>query len=247
MKPPAQRPSRGAPPVLVFADDFDDGPDEAPEPAAAEPAEPPPVEPLFTRAEMDGARADGFREGRARAAAETAQAKRLSALEDLAQTLRATRDEVAAGSDRAAEELANLLLAALAAMLPGLCRAHGEAEARAVLRLVLPGLSREPRAVVRASERTLAALELELQPLDREARAMLVLASSGTMVDGDVRITWNHGSAERSAAAIWRDVAAALALAGLAPPGLAPPGLAPPGLAPPGLTPAAALKETVDA
>ena len=201
---------RGAGCVL-FADDFD-APDDM--------RDPPPdaVEPAFGALDMDDARASGFRAGHAAALAEQAAAAELAsgaALSALSASLWDARARTEQMADAAADALARLVLSAAAAMLPMMCRDHGEAEARAVMRAVLPGLSREPRVTVRANPDTLAALRDETAGMDGELTAMLRFTAQDAMPPGDVRVTWNEGAACREAAAIWREIAGVLAPAGL--------------------------------
>ena len=120
---------------------------------------------------------------------------------------RAVRRRARCGSDRAeqsAEAIARLLLDSLAAAFPRLCAQYGDAEVRAIVRVVLPGLTQEPAITVRAHPRTATALAQEIARLDPDLAAHVQTVECDAMPPGDVRIAWRNGSATRDAAALWR-------------------------------------------
>ncbi len=200
-----------APAGVLFAEDFD-----LPEDAA--PAEPEVIRPTFTADELAEVRATAYAEGRELGFAEAA-AEHEVALEAAARTVAAQlatlRTEAHAAAEAAAHTVAQLLLETLAALFPTLCARHGAAEAAAVLRAILPGLSDEPALALRANPRLLPALRGELARLDPELAGRTAFVPSEIAAPGDIAMSWQHGSATRDAASLWTAVADALALAGL--------------------------------
>jgi flagellar assembly protein FliH len=197
----------------LFDEDFD-APD-APEPEVIAPD----LAPCgLTEADLATARADAWAEGHAsgRADAEAATTRALAqAAASLAAELARLRPELLAQAEAAADALARLLLDTLAVLFPALSARHGPAEARAVLRALLPGLKLEPEIVARANPDTAPALVEEItRALPDEAGRVRVVADPA-MGPGDVRVRWQGGTAVRDGAALWEEVAAALAPAGL--------------------------------
>jgi flagellar assembly protein FliH len=199
-------------PVILFAEDFDAPPgvtvfDDPPDGAE-------PVAPAFTEEELAAARADAYAEGHsnglAKAAADRAEVTR-QMLGVIVERLDGARAEAARVAEESADALARLLLGTLASVLPALCARHGAAEVVALTHAVLPALVREPRVTIRISPHVMRAVEQELGRLDPELHGRVSLVPTDAVVPGDVRITWQDGAAARDAAALWRDVADALA------------------------------------
>ncbi len=129
--------------------------------------------------------------------------------------LAALRRAAAAHAEQNAERIAGLLLGSLAACFPALCASHGESEALALLRAILPGLTQQTGASIRASPATTAALARSLAQLDPDMADRLRLIPDQLAAEGDVRIAWTGGAVTRDAGAIWRDVVAVLEAAGI--------------------------------
>jgi len=213
------RPSRAS--GVLFEEDFD-------RPASL--AEPEVIEPTFSAAEMASAREDAWREGRDAGVAETAASDAAAArhaIELIAAELNAARDMAAALADQSADAIARLLLGSLAATFPALCAQHGEAEVRAIVRAVLPGLTREPAITVRVNPRNAPGVAREVERLEPGLAAHVQITELDAMPPGDVRIDWRNGAAVRDAAILWEHVAAILVPEGL-------------------LRPDAAIRETVN-
>ena len=145
----------------------------------------------------------------------------------IAEQLAAEREAAAIRADQSAEVIARLLIDSLAVAFPDLCAQFGDAEVRAVVRIVLPGLRQEQAITVRAHPRTALALAQEIARLDPDLTAHVQTSACDAMPPGDVRIAWRSGSATRDAAELWRQVASVLMPAGL-------------------LTVPAAIRETID-
>lgn len=207
---------------ILYAEDFDDPapPDEAGAPPEAEPEV---IEPSFTVAEIEAARAAAYAEGtaaeRARAAADDEEA-RSRTLVAVATALADAKAAARAAAEDAAEALAQAVLAVVAAGLPALCAHHGEHESRALLQALLPTLGLEPRITVRLNPRLLGAVRNDLARLDPEIAAAVHLVPTDAMPPGDVRVSWDGGTCERSAAATCAAVRETLAPLGLLLPGL---------------------------
>jgi hypothetical protein len=193
----------------LFAEDFD-LPEAAPEPAT--------IEPVFSLAELTAAREAAWREGHAAGLQEAATADAAATGQAIAQIATQLRTECAAGAARAeqeAEAIAHLLLDSLAATFPALSARYGDAEVRAIVRTVLPALTREPAITVRAHPKTAVAVTREIGGLDPDLRTRVQTVACEDMCPGDVRIAWRNGSAVRDATALWRQVADVLGPAGL--------------------------------
>jgi flagellar assembly protein FliH len=201
-------------PGLLYAEDFDAPPRPPPAPVAVAEPEPVIVEPTYSEADLAAARADGRSKGRMEADHGVAalHAKMLGEIaRGLAEARADTRDAAAA----AAEAVARTMLSALAACLPATCARHGEAEIRAVVRAVLPGLRDEPRIAVRVNPLMLPAMAEEIAALDAEVAAIVVVLPAEQLPPGDVRVTWQDGAAVRDTGRVRAAVADALAALGL--------------------------------
>jgi flagellar biosynthesis/type III secretory pathway protein FliH len=195
----------------LFADDFD-MPDVAPEPEV--------IEPVFSAAEVANEREAAWRQGHAsglQEAAATDAAATRSAIEAVAAQFADARDAAAAFAEQSADAIARLLLESLAAVLPTLCARHGEAEVQAIVRAVLPALTREQVITIRANPCTAPSLVREVGRLDPDLASHVQIAECDAMPRGDVRIAWRNGAAARHAAGLWEQVAAILAPAGMLP------------------------------
>ena len=198
-------------PGSLFAEDFD-----LPE-RATDPVPPPPT---FGPGELAAARAEAWAEGHAaglsKAAAEHAAA--------LGRAARSTADQIAAVHAEAlrqaeahAEAVAHLWLDTLGCLFPALCARHGDAEALALAKLVLPGLAGEPVVTLRADPALAQYLAEEIAALEPAEPGRVRVVPNETALPGDVRISWGSGFAQRDATELWEQVAAVLADAGLSP------------------------------
>jgi hypothetical protein len=205
---------------VLFAEDFD-----LPEPVlatATEAPEPEVIPPEEAAAELAAAREAGFAAGQAaghtagRAEAEAEnRARATQALAAIALAMDEAAARAAAEAGRVAEALAGLLLDTLLAALPATCAHHGEAEARAVVRALLPPLLAEPAITVRIHPDIEAAIAAELRDCDADLASRVRLAPEPALAPGDVRIAWKGGNAMRDGRAITEAVAAAFAETGL--------------------------------
>jgi flagellar biosynthesis/type III secretory pathway protein FliH len=195
----AHRPQGGT----LFAEDFD-------LPAAGPPA----AEPMFSAAELSASREAAWQDGHAAGLQDDAAATR-RAITTIAEEFAQERHAAAEQAEQSAEAIVHLLLDSLAAIFPTLCAHYGDAEVRAIIRVVLPALTQEPAITVRTHPCTAAAVTQELARLDPDLLAHVQTVECDAMSPGDVRIAWRNGAATRDAAALWQQVAAVLAPAGL--------------------------------
>ena len=192
----------------LFAEDFD-LPEQATDPA------PPPT---FGPAELAAARAEAWAEGHAaglaKAAAEHAAALGRAA-RSTAEQIAAVRTETLCHAEVHAEAVARLWLDTLANLFPALCARHGEAEALALAKLVLPGLAGEPSVTLRADPALARHLAEQIAALDPGEPGRIRIVPNETAQPGDIRVSWSSGLASRDAMELWEQVAAVLADAGL--------------------------------
>jgi flagellar biosynthesis/type III secretory pathway protein FliH len=197
--------------VLLFDEDFD-----LPPPSRG--LEPEVIEPLFTLAELKAAREEAAHESREAAISEAgsfAHAAASQALTAIATQITAARAEAAAIAEQSSEAVVRLLLDCFATAFPALSVRHGAGEAAAMLREVLPTLHREPKITVRINPHIVAAITEEIQSLDADLAAHVTLIPTDAMAQGDVRATWENGTAARDTVSLWNQIEAILAPAGL--------------------------------
>ncbi len=199
---------------ILFAEDFDLSP------AGDNPPEPEVIEPTFSAAELEAARAEARQAGSDAASAEAASAdhaaiRRIVAA--VAEQLAAAHDELVDLAEQSAATIARLLLGSLGVVLPELAARYGEAELQAIIRIVLPGLFKEPAVTLRINPLHCTQVAREIERLDPDLAARLRIVPTESIPAGDARLAWRNGGATRDAAALWEQVAATLALSGLSP------------------------------
>jgi flagellar biosynthesis/type III secretory pathway protein FliH len=195
--------------VLLFDDDFD---------LPARPPEPELIEPVFTAAELMAAREEAGQDARDRAIMEINDSARTAAsraLTEIAVQITAMQEAAAAIAEQSAEAIARLLLDCFAIAFPALTVRHGPGELAALLREILPALHREPKITVRINPHLIPVMTEEVHSLDADLAARVRLIPADSVAVGDVRVTWEHGSAIRDAASLWSQIESVLAPAGL--------------------------------
>lgn len=203
---------------FMFGRDFEA---EANEPAtkrtaSEQPPEPEPEpEPTYGEEELAAAvaearkeaHAEGVAEGRRQAEAEADQAltqslDRLSnAISDLLQT-------EADHQERRDREQLQVAVQLMQRLFPALTRRHGAKEIEAVVQESLNRLRDEPRVVIRIADRRLDALKDQIDKLTTKAGfdGKVVLLADDEIADGDVRVEWADGGAERDNDRLWREI-----------------------------------------
>jgi flagellar biosynthesis/type III secretory pathway protein FliH len=199
---------------VLFAEDFDlpsEG-DSAPEPEV--------IEPTFSATELEAARAEAWKAGSDAASAEAATANHAAIRQTVAavaEQFSAAHDELLELAEQSATAIARLLLGSLGVVLPELAARYGEAELQAIIRIVLPGLFKEPAVTLRINPQHCATLTRDIERQDPDLAARLQIVPTESIPPGDARIGWRNGGATRDATALWDQVAATLALSGLSP------------------------------
>lgn len=201
---------------FLFDVSFDQaGPPPEPQP---EPA-PEPVEPVYGEADLAAARREAFAAGKAEGAAEAAAEARAGIERAVSAALTAIAEalpkliEARAEADRLAVRTAVETAVAIARKLhPELARRHGLDEVEGVLRHCLEERREEPRLVVRIEDGLLGALGARIDPLARSLgfEGRVILLADETIAPGDCRVEWADGGVERSGAALWEEVDAAV-------------------------------------
>lgn len=201
---------------VLYAEDFD-APELVSAPRAAQPipmpAEPVVIEPTFSLTDLQRATERARQEERMAArqqAEQDAAVLRTQALVQLADAVAQSRSEAARIAAEAADATAQTLLATIAALLPAFSATHGEAEAAALLRLLLPAMANELRLTVRAHPALIASLRQETGTLLEAGNTVVEWIDSETMVPGDIAVRWQDGSMIRDTNALCAKVHALL-------------------------------------
>jgi flagellar biosynthesis/type III secretory pathway protein FliH len=208
--PPPSLPRGASAPAILFVDDFDQKPEEAPEADA----EPDIIAPVFTEADIDAAREAGRQAGliEGRTEHHAVQAELCAAaMAAIGDALAATRGDAAAVAQRVAEDAAAAMLALLQAALPAAAETLAGSEVAALLAVLLPALRREPDVEVRLHPATLAGIKDDLNGLCPNYGGQLKLTADAVLAPADARIIWHDGEAVRDTGKLWDDLRAALA------------------------------------
>ncbi len=179
-------------------------------------AEPPP--PTFSEEELAAARQAAFAEGKAAGLAEAEQshARRLADsvaalpphFERLSQELEHLESDRRRGALDAAVTVVRKLF-------PRLAREGGLEEIQAVVEACLERLRDEPRLVIRCADGDLDALRERIEGSNTRGsfEGKLVFLADETIAQGDVRVEWADGGAERDPAGLWKEIDAIIARA----------------------------------
>jgi hypothetical protein len=190
---------------ILFAEDFDDAGNPGSQQNAHSshpPPEPEFIAPTFSAAEMLAARQDGHAEG-VRAAIEQAEAQLRAdaalACQRIAAALELAQRDTAEIVERSVEAAARLLFTALAACLPTLCARHDSAEIAGIVHDVLFGMTPETTMCVSVAPEITAEVRAALVGLPADMSKRVVIAGHEGLASGDVRLSWESGTAARSA------------------------------------------------
>lgn len=204
---------------FLFETSFDKEQSERAKAAAAAKAEAEePPAPTFSEEELAAARDAAFAEGKAAglAEAEAAQTKRLAeAVEGLPPLFNQLGEQISANADAVRRETLGAALTVVRKLFPQLAEDHGLEEIRAVIDACLERLRDEPRVVIRCADADLDAL----RPLIEQSAAQngfdgkLVFLADERLANGDLRVEWADGGAERDQAELWREIDTVIARA----------------------------------
>lgn len=173
-----------------------------------------PPAPMFSEAEMQGACDMARRQGE-EAGAARGRAEAVAAFDkQVAATLGAIAQQVAAiGQAKASEAEAasksvDLALAIVAKLFPALAARDGIAEIEAILAQCLGSLKQEPRLVAYVNPGQLDALQARIGDLAAANgfEGRVVLIGDEKMAESDCRVEWADGGVERDSAQIHRAI-----------------------------------------
>ena len=188
--------------------------------------EPDPPAPTYSEEELaaarDAARMDGWNAGFAageeqtRNHAEEALTAATTRVAAGLETLLARAGEAEGRRDREALTTAVRLVEKL---FPALAEREGLNEVEALLSETLHRLHEEPRVVVRVADALLDPLRHRMDAIGAQAGypGKTILLTDDTIPEGDVRVEWADGGAERDTDRLWREVGEMLARATGAP------------------------------
>lgn len=185
--------------------------------AAEHPAGPAPVAAPkhYTEEDLVAARDEGFAQGEAaaRAAAmvsiEQASAKTLAAigvqLNNASQDIERIRAQIL-------KESLKLVSAAIGKIVPTMARHNALAEIERLIRDCLQAIYDEPRVVVRAHDRVIAALQDRVNSLASSSgfHGKIMLFPDEQLNETDCRVEWADGGAERNLDDMWSQIDTAL-------------------------------------
>jgi flagellar biosynthesis/type III secretory pathway protein FliH len=199
---------------ILFVEDFDQ-----PAPVLAPPpAEPEIIEPRFCEADIQAAHAAGRELGMVAGRTEHAAVQSelsAAALAAIGDALAATREDAAAVAQHAAEDLAGTMLAVLQAALPAATDAMAGGEVDALLRTLLPALTREPDVQIRVHADLVDTVTASLHTVLPQFGGRLMISGDAALARTDVEVIWQNGEARRDCAALWAELREVLAPYGL--------------------------------
>lgn len=199
---------------ILYAEDFDEVPNDAP--GEAETADAVPAPAPLTQGDIDRACTQAVAAARSQWQSEGEQTRN-HLLAEISAGLGNAREAAEELAAAAAEATAKTILALLSGAMPHFCHEHGADEARAIVDRIVPMLRSEPRVVVRVHP--------DLAPELRREFVDLQVTFSGTLTvlptaaePGDVKIEWENGSLSRDTRQILQAMQDALGQLGLQPP-----------------------------
>jgi len=185
--------------------------------AEAAAAEVPPA-PTFSEEELAAARESAFAEGKAAGLAEgeDSHSRRLAdAVEALLPQCDKLTQELAALDVERHRSVLEAAMTVVRKLFPRLARDNGLDEMQAVVDDCLERLRDEPRLVIRCADQDLDALKerIELSVERSGFEGKLVFLADDRIANGDVRVEWADGGAERDLAGLWKEIDAVIARA----------------------------------
>ncbi len=167
--------------------------------------------PVFTEDDLARARAEGVAEGREQASRDAARSLEMR-LTQAFETVGERLHDVLAGRDAANLAIAgqaNALAVAIARrMVPELYRRNAAGEIEHTVASVLSRILETDRLAVRTAETLADPLRDRIEAL-AEARGLggrIAIVADPSLAEGDCRIEWPGGGAERNEAAMWAEI-----------------------------------------
>ncbi|GEO81471.1 FliH/SctL family protein [Pararhodospirillum oryzae] len=190
---------------------------EAPPDPPPEPEEPPPPPPpLFTAAEVDAAREEGYIAGHTAALEDASAAnERMAALAlgEVAQGLQDVMNQHAEAMENMARDAARLAYCICRKVLPVGADTVVVDEVAALLADTLPQVLDEPRLVVRVHPDVAELVRARVGPLVKDCgyEGRLTVTSDPRLGRPDCRVEWGEGGIERDSARQWSEIEAIVA------------------------------------
>jgi flagellar assembly protein FliH len=206
----------GRPQKYLFDTSFDD---DQLEPIAGQGA----AELGPTRAELEAARAEGLSQGRTDALFEMAglvETRAADALVALDRSVAALLDARAALARDTEGQAIALVRAVLHKAVPALCRKDATAEIEALVARCLADALNEPRIVLRVADALFDTMQGRIEPMIQANgySGKLILIADAALADGDGRVEWADGGAERDTRRFMAEIDAVLSRNLAAPP-----------------------------
>jgi len=162
------------------------------------------------RAREEGRR-EGFEEGKAQACREL-EARISQQMGQLLQACEALASETAALQKREERRAARIAHAIASRLAPALMAQRPLSEVEALVSDCLDGCRRESRIVVRVGDEMVEPLKERLEAIKARSSftGQIVLLGEPEMIDGDCRVEWPDGGAERDISAVEARIAEAV-------------------------------------
>lgn len=171
------------------------------------------AKPVITEDDLVRVRAEGVAEGREQASREAAQSleRRLTeAFETVGERLGDVIANTQAAHATAAREANAIAVAIARRMVPELYRRNAAAEIELTVTIALSQVLETSELTVHTAESLVDPLRERITAL-AEARGVgerVRIAADATLTEGDCRIEWPGGGAERTSAALWSEIEA---------------------------------------
>ncbi|WP_413207549.1 flagellar assembly protein FliH [Rhodospirillum sp. A1_3_36] len=185
--------------------------EQSAEPEPEEPPPPPP--PMFTTAQMEAAREEGYIGGHTSALNEASMAtERMTALalDEVARRLDSLRDSHQIAVDALARDAARLVQFICRKVLPATAEENAIPEITALLADLLPSVLDEPRLVVRVHPDVTDMLRLRLDPVIAQSgyEGRVLITPDTRISTADCRVDWGEGGMERDTGRQWAEIEA---------------------------------------
>lgn len=183
-----------------------------------EPEPEPPPPPTFSEEELQLARDQAFEAGRAAGIQEAeSMTERLMAMagQSMADGLFRVQTHQAEANEQLMRDAVMIAVGVLKKLQPEMIRHHGLDEVEGLLHECLSHLDGEVKVTVRAHPDMLDAVRERAEQVAQAVAfdGKLVYAADPRIAEGDCRVEWGDGGAERDLARIWAEVEAVLARA----------------------------------
>ncbi len=204
---------------ILFAEDFDDDFSDERASATATPVpEPEIIEPVFSAAELEAAKQEGFANGYAAALENSEEQRRAVASHAVLKVetlLERVREESTVAVERSIDSIAKLIFATIASLMPNLCARHDAGEIASLVRDLIVSLTPEQSLKVTVAPEIADDVRSALGILSSDAARRVAIATHGDMEPGDVRLAWDAGAASRSSRQVQKAIIAVLDQLGL--------------------------------